>query len=134
MAFPTSLDDLDATRGTATQKLNSPSHVTHHTAEDTLIEALQTKIGVNSSAVTTSLDYYIKAVIGQWTKQVFTGDGSTTAFVLTDTPISDSIMLFYEGSLLIEDTGFTVSTKTITTLFTPEDDTKLIAWHRKIIT
>lgn len=57
--FPTSLQDLDATRGTATQKLNSPSHVTHHQTEDDTIEALQVKVGVDSSAVTTSLDYKI---------------------------------------------------------------------------
>ena len=55
--FPTTLQDLDATRGTASQPLNSPSHVTHHTLEDDTIEALQTKVGVDSSTVATSLDY-----------------------------------------------------------------------------
>ena len=60
MAFPNSLDDLDATRGTALQALNSPSHVTHHTNEDTLIEAIQTKLGIDSSAVATSIDYLLK--------------------------------------------------------------------------
>ena len=60
MAFPTTLDDLDASRGTSTQALSSPSHVTHHTNEDTLIEALQAKVGIDSSTVTTSLDYILK--------------------------------------------------------------------------
>lgn len=55
--FPTNLDDLDLTRGNSTDKLSSPSHVTHHTNEDDAIEALQAKVGVNNSAVTTSLDY-----------------------------------------------------------------------------
>ena len=55
--FPTSLDNLDPTRGTANDKLSQPSHVTHHTNEDDAIEALQAKVGVNNSAVTSSLDY-----------------------------------------------------------------------------
>lgn len=58
--FPVSLQDLDATRGTATQSLNSPSHVAHHLVEDDTIEAIQTKLGIDSSAVTTSLDYLLK--------------------------------------------------------------------------
>ena len=58
--FPTSLQDLDATRGTATQRLNNPSHVTHHDLEDQVLEALQAKVGIDSSAVTTSLDYILK--------------------------------------------------------------------------
>lgn len=56
-SYPTSLQDLDATRGTAGQTLSNPSHVTHHTNEDDTIEALQAKVGVDSSAVTTSIDY-----------------------------------------------------------------------------
>ncbi len=58
--FPTSLQDLDSTRGTANQPLNSPSHVTHHALEDDTIEALQSKVGIDSSAVATSLDYILK--------------------------------------------------------------------------
>ena len=58
--FPTTLQDFDATRGTATQRLNSPSHVDHHVIEDDTVEALQTKVGIDSSAVTTTLDYKLK--------------------------------------------------------------------------
>jgi hypothetical protein len=57
--FPTTLQDLDATRGTTGQALSSPNHITHHQTEDDTIEALQAKVGVDSSAVTTSLDYKI---------------------------------------------------------------------------
>ncbi len=59
--FPNSLQDLDSTRGSATQKLNNPSHVTHHALEDDTLEALETKVGIDSSAVTTSLDYKLKS-------------------------------------------------------------------------
>ena len=58
--FPTGLQDLDATRGTTGQTLSSPNHITHHTTEDDTIEAIQTKLGVDSSAVTASIDYKLK--------------------------------------------------------------------------
>lgn len=63
--FPaTSLQDLDATRGTSGQKLNSPNHITHHALEDDTIEALQAKVGVDGSAVTTTHDYKLGEVTG----------------------------------------------------------------------
>jgi hypothetical protein len=55
--FPTSLDAL--TNPIATDKLNNPSHATQHANSNDAIEALQAKVGVNSSAVTTSLDYKV---------------------------------------------------------------------------
>ena len=61
MAFPASLDDLSTTRASAgTDRLSSPDHLVHHTAEDALIEAIQAKVGVDASAVVTSLDYILK--------------------------------------------------------------------------
>ncbi len=59
--FPTSLQDLDATRGSSSSTLASPSHVAHHTNEDDTIEAIQAKVGIDNSAVTTTLDYIIKS-------------------------------------------------------------------------
>jgi microcystin-dependent protein len=56
--FPTSLDAL--TNPSAGNTLNSPSHSTQHANSNDAIEALQTKVGVNSSAVTTSHDYKIR--------------------------------------------------------------------------
>lgn len=53
--FPTSLDAL--TNPTSTDALTSPSHADQHANANDAIEALQAKVGVNSSAVTTSLDY-----------------------------------------------------------------------------
>ncbi|MBR1146677.1 hypothetical protein [Bradyrhizobium sp. AUGA SZCCT0431] len=81
--FPTSLDNLDATRGTATDTLAVPSHVTHHTNEDDAIEALQAKVGVDSSAVTTSLDYKLKnpASVNPGHKHTLTATGFTDVVV-----------------------------------------------------
>lgn len=62
--FPTSLQDLDATRGTASDSLSAVNHVTHHQTEDDTIEALQAKVGVDGSAVTTTHDYKLSAVTG----------------------------------------------------------------------
>lgn len=53
--FPTSLDTL--TNPTSTDGLNNPSHSSQHADANDAIEALEAKVGVNSSAVTTSLDY-----------------------------------------------------------------------------
>lgn len=55
--FPTSLQDLDATRGSASDTTAAVDHTVHHTLEDDTIEALQAKVGVDNSAVTSSLDY-----------------------------------------------------------------------------
>lgn len=55
--FPTSLDAL--ANPLSTDKLNNPSHSAQHANANDAIEALQAKVGVNSSAVTTSLDYKI---------------------------------------------------------------------------
>jgi microcystin-dependent protein len=56
--FPTTLDAL--TNPSAGNTLNSPSHSTQHANSNDAIEALQTKVGVDSSAVTTSLDYKMR--------------------------------------------------------------------------
>jgi len=55
--FPASLDSL--TNPTSSDSLNSPSHSAQHANSNDAIEALQAKVGVDSSAVTSSLDYKV---------------------------------------------------------------------------
>jgi hypothetical protein len=55
--FPASLDSL--TNPSSSDSLNSPSHSAQHANSNDAIEALQAKVGVDSSAVTTSLDYKV---------------------------------------------------------------------------
>ena len=55
--FPTSLDAL--TNPTSSDTLASPDHAGQHSDANDAIEALQAKVGVNGSAVTSSLDYKI---------------------------------------------------------------------------
>lgn len=81
--YPTSLQDLDATRGTSSDKLSSPNHVTHHTTEDDTIEALQAKVGADGSAVTTSHDYKLSGVTGSDKAVSKTGTETLTNKTLT---------------------------------------------------
>lgn len=55
--FPSSLDAL--TNPTSSDPLNSPSHSAQHANANDAIEALEAKVGVDSSAVTTSHTYKI---------------------------------------------------------------------------
>jgi hypothetical protein len=55
--FPASLDSL--TNPTSSDSLNSPSHSAQHANSNDAIEALQAKVGADSSAVTSSLDYKV---------------------------------------------------------------------------
>jgi hypothetical protein len=57
ITYPTTLDSL--TNPLSGDTLNSPSHSTQHADANDAIEALQAKVGVNSSAVATSHDYRI---------------------------------------------------------------------------
>jgi hypothetical protein len=55
--FPTSLDAL--TNPISSDTLASPNHAGQHADANDAIEALQAKVGVNGSAVTSSLDYKV---------------------------------------------------------------------------
>ena len=56
--FPASLDGL--TNPSSGDTLNAPSHSAQHANSNDAIEALQTKVGVDNSAVATSLDYKMR--------------------------------------------------------------------------
>jgi len=56
--FPTSLDNL--TNPAGSDPVNNPSHATQHANINDAIEVLETKVGVNNSTITTSLDYRVK--------------------------------------------------------------------------
>jgi hypothetical protein len=56
-SFPTGLDAL--TNPTGSSSLTSPDHAGQHADINDAVEALEAKVGVNGSAVTSSLDYKI---------------------------------------------------------------------------
>lgn len=58
ITFPTTLDVL--TNPLSTDPPNNPSHSQQHADANDAIEALEAKVGINGSAVTSSLDYLLK--------------------------------------------------------------------------
>lgn len=82
--FPTTLDAL--TNPSSGDALNSPSHSAQHANANDAIEALQAKVGVDSSAVTTSLDYKIAQAA------TLTGTQTLTNKTLTSPNINGAIV------------------------------------------
>ena len=80
-SFPSSLDTL--TNPASTDKTNSPSHSTQHTNANDALEALEAKIGVNGSAVTTSHDYKLSGVATGDKAVSLTGSETLTNKILT---------------------------------------------------
>ena len=78
--FPTDLDSLSNPTGTDYQ--NSPAHATQHINANDAIEALEAKVGKDSSAVTTSHDYKLSSVTST-AKTVATTGTQTVAGVKT---------------------------------------------------
>lgn len=73
--FPTSLDNF--TNPSPTDPRNSPSHASQHADANDAIEALEAKVGVDGSAVTSSHDYKLSGVTGT-AKAVATDDARLT--------------------------------------------------------
>jgi len=86
--YPTSLDTL--TNPASNNTLDSPSHSGQHSDVNDAVEALEAKVGANSSAVTTSHDYKLSGVTGTDKAVSKTGAETLTNKTLT-TPIIPSI-------------------------------------------
>lgn len=84
--FPTSLDTL--TNPTATDTLDSPDHATQHSDVNDIAEALEVKVGIDSSADTSSHDYKLQNITGA-DKAVGAASPAITTPKIT-TAISDS--------------------------------------------
>ena len=84
--YPTSLDTL--TNPASTDNLNSPSHSSQHANINDIAEALQAKVGADSSAVTTSHDYKLSGVTGSDLAVSLTGTETLTNKTLTAPVIS----------------------------------------------
>ena len=92
--FPTSLDSL--TNPVATDSTIVVHHATQHADENDAIEALETKVGINSSADTASLDYKVKSA-----GSVNPGHLHTLAAGLSDVVVSSLVnndILYWSSS------------------------------------
>jgi hypothetical protein len=61
MAYPTAIDSF--TNPAAGNNLNSPSHSTQHINTNAAVTALETKVGIDSSADTNSIDYKLSHLL-----------------------------------------------------------------------
>ena len=75
-SFPTSLDTL--TNPTSSDSLSSPSHSAQHANVNDAVEALQAKVGADSSAVTSSHDY----LIADHASRITTLEGASSGKIL----------------------------------------------------
>jgi len=86
--FPSSLDTFTNPSSTDAMDSVSVPHATQHSDLNDAVEALQAKVGVDSSAVTSSLDYKVAQLETSGASVSFTpswnnltpGDGSESAF------------------------------------------------------
>jgi hypothetical protein len=91
--FPTSLDSY--TNPSSTNAVNSPSLAAGQTLQNDSLAALETKIGIDNSSVTTTIDYKVKnaaspinSAITQLQQNVitlYTDTGSANTYVITPT-------------------------------------------------
>ena len=72
--FPASLDAL--TNPTSSDSLSSPSHSAQHANVNDAVEALQAKVGADSSAVTSSLDYKVAQLEALGERVDYTGSAT----------------------------------------------------------
>lgn len=100
--FPTSLDAF--TNPTAVDTLDSPPHDVQHADANDAIEALQAKVGVDGSAVTSSLDYQL-ANIGTWTSYTPTLDQAGAVAKTVAAAQSTQINEFVSCFVRLEVTG-----------------------------
>lgn len=100
-SFPTSLDVF--TNPTATSKTNSPSHATQHANANDAVEAIEAKVGIDGSAVTTSFDYKLGGVTGSDLACSLAGSETLTNKTLT----SPLIVTAYIGTSTMASSTFT---------------------------
>lgn len=106
--YPTSLDSL--TNPVGTDPLNAPSHSQQHRDANDAVEALEAKVGVNSSAVTTSHDYKLSNVTGSDKAMSLTGTETGTNKRFNNPRINSTTVVTADGAELNILDGATLST------------------------
>ena len=86
--FPTTLDDATSIPVESTTTPLATNHVTAHQNIQDALEAVEAKIGVNSSAVTTSHDYKLSGVTGSDKAMSLTGSETGTNKTFTSPVIN----------------------------------------------
>src|SRR5438128_2128558 len=102
--YPTALDSFTNPTAANTLANSTPSHAEQHANANDAIAALEAKVGVTSSAVTSSLDYRLAQLEarGTWVdKETPSGaiDDSNVTYTLAFTPVAGSDHVFLNGVL-----------------------------------
>ena len=111
--FPTSLDSL--TNPISSDPLNNPSHSDQHANSNDAIEALEAKVGVDGSAVTSSLDYKVAQLAPKDAQFVVLATNSTltvervltagSGITLTDGGAGSTLTIASSGGAADDDQG-----------------------------
>ena len=97
--FPNSLDNLSANNPTSTQLESAPvTHHLQHGIENDAIQALQLKVGINTSTDHTSLDYLVKSAANPGHSH--TGQVSFNSAAITGTNITSGMGFWSDGTIL----------------------------------
>ena len=67
--------------------------------------------------------------VGNIQNETFTGDGVTTSFTLSETPKTNSLLVFYNGEILKPTTHYTISGKKLSLTATPLDELSIWVWY-----
>jgi hypothetical protein len=128
--FPTSLDNL--TNPAGSDPVNNPSHASQHANLNDAIEKLEEKVGVNNSAVTTSLDYRVKQLetnpVASYTDEearnaigtALTGSGGIT---VTPNNVANTITLSTDSTIATKtyvDTAVSNLGSTVASTYVPD--------------
>ena len=101
--FPASLDTL--TNPTSSDSLSSPSHSAQHANVNDAVEALQAKVGVDSSAVTSSLDYKVAQLEGRDTAGLVHISRTTVGSAVSSVTVSGAVSADYDNYQVIVSGG-----------------------------
>ena len=112
--FPTSIDSL--TNPLGTDQVAVVDHAEQHSNANDILEALEAKVGVNSSAVITSHDYKLQGVTGSDKASSVTGTETLTNKTLTAPKLANGgYIADANGNELIEGTTTASATNHIGT-------------------
>lgn len=123
--FPTSLDNFSDP--TSTSDMSSPSHSALHQNINSAVEALQAKVGVDSSAVTTSLDYKVAQLNANALQQTIINAKGDLLVGTADNTISILTVGATNGHVLTVDSSEAAGIKWSQTIATPDDDQLIMA-------
>ena len=104
-SFPSGLDSL--TNPSSGDSLSSPSHSAQHANVNDAVEALQAKVGADSSVVTSSLDYKVAQLEGRDTAGLVHISRTTVGSAVSSVTVSGAFSADYDNYRILITGGST---------------------------